>query len=255
MAELGAGGISTFPGATPGAPYPQYFGIYFGVVNNTADPLNKHRCLLQVPQLFGTAVTTWATCLTPLTNAPAVGTVVTAMFIGGDVDYPVYLVTDPAMLALESNSANIQSVGTANAAGNSANAAAANHVHKLPLSAVAPLLDTNSSDIQSLGSQFAGNTGIPCDAGHVHSNIVNDLEITGNIFLSGAPGATFGWATSAYYPAGTGSSTFGGGAGAGSTAFNATAITDLENLQAIANGAVNLANYLYGVLVNAGIIA
>jgi hypothetical protein len=198
MADLGAGGVSTFPGATPGAPYPQYFGIYFGVVNNNADPLTQNRCLLQVPQLFGTGVTTWATCLTPLQSPPAVGTVITAMFIGGDVDHPCYLVTDPAMLALESNSANIQPVGTANAAGNSKNAAAANHVHKLVLSAVAPLLDTNASDIQPLGTQAAGASGIPCDAAHTHSNVTFNLTVT-NELVAGVIDCTTQFITPAGY--------------------------------------------------------
>ena len=67
----------------------------------------------------------------------------------------------------------------------------------------------------------------------------------------------FGWSETGLYPASTGGSTFGGGAGCSLSTgdFNAAAITDLETLQSIANGAVELANYLYEVLQDAGIIA
>ena len=67
----------------------------------------------------------------------------------------------------------------------------------------------------------------------------------------------FGWSETGDYPASTGSSTFGGGAGCSLSTgdFNATAISDLETLQDVANSASALANYIYLVLQDAGIIA
>lgn len=166
MSQLGAGGVTTFPGATSGAAYPQYFGIFFGVVNNNADPNNSNRCLLQVPQLFGTAVTTWAVSLTPLQTPPAVGTVITAMFIGGDVDYPVYLVTDPKIL-VESVAGNIQPVGTTGAAGTSNKLAAADHVHTL-----ANALESTDGNIQAVASTSAAGVSAKAARGdHVHSGL------------------------------------------------------------------------------------
>lgn len=176
MSGLGQGGVSTFAGATPGAPYPQYFGIFFGVVNNNADPQKNNRCLLQVPQLFGTAVTTWAISLTPLQNPPAVGTVITAMFIGGDVDYPVYLVTDPQIL-VESTAGNIQPVNTTASAGTSKKLAAADHVHTL-----ANALESTGTNIQPVGTQAAGSSAKAARADHVHGVtdplVVTDLSVT-----------------------------------------------------------------------------
>jgi len=85
----------------------------------------------------------------------------------------------------------------------------------------------------------------------------NEVTIAsgGNMTVNGSP--VFGWSGTGEYPAGTGNSTFGGGAGCSLSTgdFNATAITDLENLQSIANGAANLANYIYAVLVDANIIS
>lgn len=172
---VGAGGINPVPGSAQGG-YKQFFGIYFGVVSNNSDPLKVNRCLLRVPQLLGTAVTTWAISLTPLQNPPKVGTVTTVMFVGGDIDHPVYLVTDPSMLALESNSANIQPVGTANATGNSQNAAAANHVHS-----IVPLLDSTGTDIQPLGTQASGVLNLIARADHTHSSTVFNLTVTNEL--------------------------------------------------------------------------
>lgn len=91
----------------------------------------------------------------------------------------------------------------------------------------------------------------------------NALTVNGNVSLPGARQVTvngkqlYGWSGDGAYPVGTGSSTFGGGAGVdlGTGDFNATAITDLEALQTLINNVAGLANFIYSVLVNAGILA
>ena len=70
----------------------QWLGIYQGVVVNNADPLNQQRVITQVPQIFGTAFSAWASPLVPIGVAgPPVGTQVIVMFLGGDPDQPVYI--------------------------------------------------------------------------------------------------------------------------------------------------------------------
>jgi hypothetical protein len=110
--------------------YPQYHGIFYGAVSNNADPLKKNRCTLRVPQILGSAVTTWALPLTPMVDPPKVGTLVAVLFTGGDLDNPVYLVVNPAV-PIEGNNANVAPVGTTASAGSSHKVAAADHVHTL----------------------------------------------------------------------------------------------------------------------------
>ncbi len=68
--------------------------FYRAVVVSRDDPENLGRVRLQIPQLFGEAVTNWAT---PLDNylvedfTPDVGEIVWASFEGTDHTYPVYL--------------------------------------------------------------------------------------------------------------------------------------------------------------------
>jgi len=82
------------------------------------------------------------------------------------------------------------------------------------------------------------------------------LDLDGQMTSPNGNGV-FGWSETGDYPASTGSSTFGGGAGCSLSTgdFNATAISDLETLQDVANSASALANYIYLVLQDAGIIA
>jgi hypothetical protein len=95
---LGSGGVSPVPGSAQGN-LPQFHGLYYGAVSSNADPQNKHRCLLRVPQLLGSAVTTWAVSMTPAPSPPAVGTVVAVVFVGGDLDHPAYMVVNPQLPA------------------------------------------------------------------------------------------------------------------------------------------------------------
>lgn len=70
----------------------QWFGAYQAFVIRNDDPKGTHRVTLQIPQVLGTATSQWASpASVAVTSAPAVGTVVTAMFLGGDINHPVYL--------------------------------------------------------------------------------------------------------------------------------------------------------------------
>ena len=60
---IGAGGVSVVPGSTQGV-LPQWFGMYYATVANNADPLGLGRCQLNVPQVLGTEISTWAWALT-----------------------------------------------------------------------------------------------------------------------------------------------------------------------------------------------
>ena len=112
MAEhnVGQGGVSVVPGSTQGI-FPQWLGFYYATVASNADPLGLGRCQLNIPQVLGMAVSTWAWALTtPFINrgnggpghdgrhhghagghATSVGTVVAVTFLGGDLSNPAYL--------------------------------------------------------------------------------------------------------------------------------------------------------------------
>lgn len=72
-------------------PVKQWFGSYQAVVANNADPAGLRRVQLKVPQILGTAVTTWAVPLTPVGWAPPVNARVSVTFLGGDPDQPAYM--------------------------------------------------------------------------------------------------------------------------------------------------------------------
>jgi hypothetical protein len=69
----------------------QWFGAYQAVVVRNDDPASTHRVTLNIPQVLGTAVSQWASPVpSTVSSAPAVGTVVVAMFLGGDINHPIY---------------------------------------------------------------------------------------------------------------------------------------------------------------------
>jgi hypothetical protein len=159
---IGQGGLSPVKGTGQGA-LPLWHGVYYGVVSNNADPKGKNRAMLRVPQLLASGSTTWAVCLTPLQDKPKIGTIVAAMFIGGDIDYPCFLVVDPK-IKTETSAGNIQPVGITASAGSSTAVAAADHVHTL-----ANALESTSTNIQPLGTQAAGTSVKASRADHVHA--------------------------------------------------------------------------------------
>ena len=72
------------------------FGIYRGSVSDNNDPEGLMRLRLVVPQVFGTeTVTGWAwPCIgVGDTDVPDNGAPVWVMFIGGDVEHPVWVGT------------------------------------------------------------------------------------------------------------------------------------------------------------------
>lgn len=72
----------------------RFFGVYRGVVYSTADPLNKGRVKLKVPQVMASAVTGWAWPIADVSNiqssVPLVGEGVFVMFEGGDPSFPLW---------------------------------------------------------------------------------------------------------------------------------------------------------------------
>lgn len=69
----------------------QWPGIYQGVVHGSADPAGQLRVRLLVPQVLETAVSNWAVPVGATSaTAPGAGTSVMVMFLGGDINYPVY---------------------------------------------------------------------------------------------------------------------------------------------------------------------
>jgi hypothetical protein len=75
---------------------PRFYGVYRGVVKDNADPLNKGRVKVQVPQVLSNAVTEWAWPVNTLgvtLVAPELAQGVWVMFEGGDPSYPVWLGT------------------------------------------------------------------------------------------------------------------------------------------------------------------
>ncbi len=70
----------------------QWLGIYIGVVVNNSDPTGHKRVIAKVPQVLGSAFTTWCNPVTipSGSSGPNVNTIIYVMFAGGDPDYPVY---------------------------------------------------------------------------------------------------------------------------------------------------------------------
>jgi len=63
-------------------------GVYAGLVVSTADPQNRQRVLVRIPQVMGSSVSGWAEAVSYGTVMP--GDKVTVAFEGGDVNYPIY---------------------------------------------------------------------------------------------------------------------------------------------------------------------
>jgi hypothetical protein len=68
-----------------------WLGIYTASVVSTQDPLKQSRVTLKVPQVLGTSTSNWAVPIGFEPVIPAVNQVVWAMFLGGDINHPLYL--------------------------------------------------------------------------------------------------------------------------------------------------------------------
>lgn len=79
----------------------KYWGKYRGTVSNNVDPEMRGRLQLQVPDVLGTMLSSWAEPCVPLAGptgapmgiymVPAIGAGVWVEFEDGDVDYPVWV--------------------------------------------------------------------------------------------------------------------------------------------------------------------
>jgi hypothetical protein len=68
----------------------EWNSVYLGKVAHTrADSWAQ----LQVPQVLGSSLTTWARPMGFSTGGPAVGTIVLVQFIAGDLNFPIYSTT------------------------------------------------------------------------------------------------------------------------------------------------------------------
>jgi len=75
----------------------KHYGKYRGVVLNNIDPLQKARVQVQVPDVLGLGISSWAMPCVPIAgpqmgvyNVPPIGAGVWVEFEGGDPDYPIW---------------------------------------------------------------------------------------------------------------------------------------------------------------------
>ncbi len=75
----------------------KFFGKYRGTVLNNVDPLQKGRIQVQVPDVLGMSLSSWAMPCVPVAGqqmgayfVPRVGSGVWVEFEGGDPDYPIW---------------------------------------------------------------------------------------------------------------------------------------------------------------------
>jgi hypothetical protein len=87
----------------------RFYGVYRGVVVDNADPLNKGRLRLQVPQVLLSEETGWAWAIHQsgsISVVPEIGSGVFAMFEGGDPSAPIWVGTftdtPPAPVVIDS---------------------------------------------------------------------------------------------------------------------------------------------------------
>lgn len=74
-----------------------YYGKYRGLVLNNIDPLQKGRVQVQVPDVLGLGLSSWAMPCMPIAgpqmgvyNVPPIGAGVWVEFEGGNPDYPIW---------------------------------------------------------------------------------------------------------------------------------------------------------------------
>lgn len=71
----------------------RFYGVYRGVVQDSADPLGRGRLKVKIPQVFADEVTDWIWGdETPrFMENPPVGQGVLVAFEGGDPSYPIWI--------------------------------------------------------------------------------------------------------------------------------------------------------------------
>lgn len=75
----------------------KYYGKYRGMVLNNVDPMQKARLLVQVPDVLGLGMSSWAMPCVPIAGpqmgtyvVPVIGSGVWIEFEGGNTDYPIW---------------------------------------------------------------------------------------------------------------------------------------------------------------------
>lgn len=78
-------------------PEEKYYGKYRGLVLNNIDPLQKARIQVQVPDVLGLSISSWAMPCVPMAGVqtgvfviPPIGAGVWVEFEGGNPDYPIW---------------------------------------------------------------------------------------------------------------------------------------------------------------------
>ena len=76
----------------------KFYGKYRGVVLNNVDPMGKGRLLVQVPDVLGLSISSWAMPCVPVAGiqtghyvVPLIGAGVWIEFEGGNPDYPIWV--------------------------------------------------------------------------------------------------------------------------------------------------------------------
>ncbi len=82
---------SRYLGSAGEGQVPQWNGVYPAIVVSNADPNGQGALQLNVPMVSGTTVTDWAPPLGPYTTLPTLNQPVQVMFLGGDVQHPVWV--------------------------------------------------------------------------------------------------------------------------------------------------------------------
>lgn len=70
---------------------PMYNGTYQAVVSSIQDPLDLGRITMFIPQVLGNVISAWASPSVSGMNAPQVGEQVLAVFLGGNINTPMYM--------------------------------------------------------------------------------------------------------------------------------------------------------------------
>ncbi len=75
----------------------KYYGKHRGLVINNIDPMQKARLLVQVPDVIGLGISSWAMPCVPIAGpqmgsfvVPLIGALVWVEFEGGNPDYPIW---------------------------------------------------------------------------------------------------------------------------------------------------------------------
>ena len=75
----------------------KFYGKHRGTVLNNIDPMQKARLLVQVPDVLGLGISSWAMPCVPLAGiqmgsfvVPIIGSLVWVEFEGGNPDYPIW---------------------------------------------------------------------------------------------------------------------------------------------------------------------